>query len=167
VRLSDHANSVGLRPLRHRFPTGGGDPFDDNWLVIGGSVTTPHGGWSFADACLLTHEARAVAVRLRAVAAGTVAVSGPGADGEPSPDREFVEPVLAFGLAGRDESGAVLRVHLAHEGAPPRRRGHDGADPSPYPVEPRPYLVEVRMDTAALLYAAGEWDRALVPFPDR
>ncbi|WP_367325694.1 hypothetical protein [Streptomyces sp. HUAS ZL42] len=39
--LSDHTSSVELRPLRYQFPAVHGNRFDDNWLIIGGSVTTP------------------------------------------------------------------------------------------------------------------------------
>ncbi|MGW6989700.1 WapI family immunity protein [Streptomyces sp. NPDC054946] len=160
MRLSDHANSVDLRPLRYQFPTARGDSYDDNWLVIGGSVTTPDASWSFADPCLLTDEAREVAAWLRAVAEGTVAVTGPDADGELSPDTWFVEPVLAFSLADRNEAGVVLRVHLSLEGAPPWQQGDDGADLYQY-------VVEVQLDTAALLHAADQWDLALASFPTR
>ncbi|MET9131806.1 WapI family immunity protein [Streptomyces antibioticus] len=160
MRLSDHANTVDLRPLRYQFPTVGGDPYDDNWLIIGGSATTPDGSWSFSDPCLLTHEARAVAAWLRSVAAGAVAVSGPDDDGELSPDTWFVEPVLAFSLAARDDAGAVLRVHLSLEAAPPWQQVDDGADIYQF-------FVEVRLDKAALVHAADEWEVALASFPTR
>jgi hypothetical protein len=86
VLLNDHASSVELCPLRYQFATVRGDSYDDNWLVIGGKVTTSEGSWSFADPSLLTHEARQVSAWLRAVAAGTVAVTGPDAEGYLSPD---------------------------------------------------------------------------------
>jgi hypothetical protein len=57
VLLSDHGSSVELHPLRYRFPATRGDSYDDNWLVIGGTVVTPEGSRSFADPCLLTGEA--------------------------------------------------------------------------------------------------------------
>ncbi|MFB0628104.1 hypothetical protein [Streptomyces sp. AB3(2024)] len=158
--LSDHASSVELRPLRYQFPRAGANPYDDNWLVIGGTVTTAEGSWSFASPCLLTDEAREVAPWLRAVAAGKVAVTGDDAEGEPSPDKYFLEPVLAFGLAGRSEDGAVLRVHLSLEAAPPWRQDEDGEDIYGY-------AVEVRLDTTALLHAADRWDLGLAPFPVR
>lgn len=50
MRLSDDPSSIDLRPLRYQFPTVMGDTYDDNWLVIGGSVPTPHGSWSFTTA---------------------------------------------------------------------------------------------------------------------
>ncbi|MGW4383942.1 WapI family immunity protein [Kitasatospora sp. NPDC004531] len=79
--LSDHASAVELRPLRYQFPAAGRDEFDDNWLVIGGKVTTPDGSWSFADPCLLVGEARELGGWLRAAAAGRVPVTGRDADG--------------------------------------------------------------------------------------
>ncbi len=163
VLLSDHTSSVELHPLRYQFPATPGDPYDDNWLVIGGKVTTPEGDWSFADPCLLTDEAREVGAWLRAVAAETVPVTGRDPEGGLSPDTWFVEPVLAFSLADRSdrsEGGAVIRVHLSSEAAPPWRRGDESTGMYQY-------AVEVRMDTDALLRAADQWELALAPFPPR
>ncbi|WP_418959595.1 hypothetical protein [Streptomyces tritici] len=159
MRLSDGTNSVDLRPLRYQFPVVCGNPWDDNWLIIGGSVTTPEGRWSFADPCLLTDEARTVAAWLRGAAAGTVPVTGPD-DGSWWPDDLFVEPVLGFGVAARDEEAVVIRVHLSLEAAPPWQRGD--AKPGLYQ-----YWVGIRLGTAALLRAAEEWERSLEPFPSR
>ncbi|MDX2524784.1 WapI family immunity protein [Streptomyces europaeiscabiei] len=159
--LNDPASSVDLRPVRYQFATVRGDSFDDNWLVIAGTVTTPEGSWSFVDPCLLTHEAREVAVWLRAVAAGAVAVTEPDAEGELSPDASFIEPLVAFSLAGRSEGGAaVIRIHLSLQAAPPWQQGDDRAGI-------HQYVVEVRMDAAALLHAADQWDLALTSFPPR
>lgn len=158
--MSDHASSVELCLQGHQFPATRGNSYDDNWLVIGGKVTTPEGSWSFTDPCLLTDEAREVTTWLRAVAAGTVSVTGRDAEGELSPDTWFVEPVLAFSLADRSEDGAVIRVHLSLEAAPPwqQRDGSTGI---------YQYAVEVRVDMDALLHAADQWDLALAPFPPR
>lgn len=158
--LSDHANSVELRPLTYQFAAAQGDRYDDNWLVIGGTVTTPDGSWSFSDPALLTDEAREVSVWMRAAAAGTVAVTRPDAEGYLSPDTWFNEPVLAFSLADRSEAGAVIRLHLSLEATPPWQLGDDRADIYQY-------FVEVRVDTAALLRAADQWDLALASFPTR
>jgi hypothetical protein len=129
VLLSDHASSVELHPLRYQFPMVRGDSYDDNWLVIGGTVVTPEGSWSFADPCLQADEARQISAWLRAVAAGTVAVTGPDDEGWLSPDTWFVEPVLAVSLASQDDRGAVIRVHNLPGGSAPveagrRQRGH-------------------------------------------
>ncbi|MCX4693892.1 hypothetical protein [Streptomyces sp. NBC_01408] len=158
--LGDHASSVELCPLRYQFSEVRGDSYDDNWLVIGGTAMTPEGIWSFTDPCLLTDEAREVSAWLRAVAAGTVEVTGPDADGYLSPDKWFVEPVLAFSLVGRSDDGAVIRVHLSMEAAPPWQQGENGADIYQH-------FVEARVDTAALLHAADQWDLALASFPAR
>jgi hypothetical protein len=160
VLLSDHANSVELRPLRYQFAAVRGDRYDDNWLVIGGTVTTLEGSWSFADPSLLTDEAHEVATWLRAVAAGTVTVTPPDAEGYVSPDTWFNEPVLAFSLADRSEAGAVIRLHLSMEAAPPWHQGEHG-------TEIYQYFVKVRLDAAALLHAADQWDLALAPLPTR
>ncbi|WNO68903.1 hypothetical protein RPQ02_36345 [Streptomyces sp. AM2-3-1] len=123
-------------------------------------MTTPEGGWSFADPCLLTDEAREVTAWLRAVAAETVSVTGRDAEGELSPDTWFVEPVLAFSLADRGEGGTVIRVHLSLEAAPPWRQGDESTGIYRY-------AVEVRLNTDALLQAADQWDLALASFPPR
>ncbi|MFE4540906.1 hypothetical protein ACFRKB_38570 [Streptomyces scopuliridis] len=158
--LGDQAGSVELCPLRYQFSAVRGDAYDDNWLVTGGSVATPEGTWAFADPCLLVDEAHQVSAWLRAVAAGTVTVSRPDADGRLSPDTWFVEPVLAFSLAGRSEDGAVIRVHLSMEAAPPWQRGENRADIYQY-------FVQAQADTPALLRAADQWDHALASFPAR
>ncbi|MCX4789987.1 hypothetical protein OG369_28550 [Streptomyces sp. NBC_01221] len=158
--LNDHVSSVELRPVRYQFSAVRGDSYDDNWLVIEGAVTTPEGTWSFTDPCLLTDEARQVAAWLRAVAAGTVAVTGPDTEGQLSPDTWFVEPVLALSLADRGEGEAAIRIHLSLEATPPFQQGDDGTDIYQY-------FVEVRVGTAALLQAADQWEFALASFPPR
>ncbi|MFF0382115.1 hypothetical protein [Streptomyces sp. NPDC004286] len=159
--LNDLSRSVDLRPVRYQFGSVRGDVYDDNWLVIDGTVVTPEGSWSFSDPCLLIDEARQVSAWLRAVAAGTVAVTEPDGEGELSPDTWFIEPVMAFSLADRSADGtAAIRVHLSLEAAPPWQQGEDRADIYQY-------VVEVRTDTAALLRAADQWDLALASFPPR
>lgn len=147
--------------MRYQFATVRGDSYDDNWLVIDGTVMNSEGSWSFADPCLLTDEARQVSAWLRAVAAGAVEVTEPDPDGELSPDTWFIEPVVAFSLASRIEGGtAVIRVHLSLEAAPPWQQGEDRADIYQY-------VVEVRLDAAALLHAADQWDLSLDSLPTR
>ncbi|MFI6875478.1 hypothetical protein ACIBL6_18755 [Streptomyces sp. NPDC050400] len=159
--LNDHSRSVDLRPSRYQFGTVRGDSYDDNWLVVEGTVMTPEGSWAFADPCLLTSEARQVSTWLRAVAGGTVDVTEPDAEGELWPDTWFIEPVVAFSLAQRSSSGtAVIRVHLSLEAAPPWQQGDHGADIYQY-------VVEVGMEAAALLHAADQWDLSLTSFPPR
>jgi len=106
-------------------------------------VTTPEGGWSFSDPSLLTHEAGQVAAWLRGVAAGTVAVTRPDAEGYVSPDTWFIEPVLAFSLADRSEAGGVIRLHLSLEATPPWLQGDNGGDIYQH-------FVTVHVGTAAL-----------------
>ncbi|XUL85721.1 WapI family immunity protein [Streptomyces galilaeus] len=138
MHLSDHANSVELRPLRYQFATPRGDRYDDNWLVIGAKVTTSEGSWSFADPALTL----------------------PDATGYLSPDAWFNEPVLAFSRAERCAAGALVRVHLSLEATPPWLQGESGPDIDQYSVD-------IRVDTAALLQAADEWELAPASFPTR
>lgn len=158
--LGGQEGSVELCPLRYQFPAGRGSSHDDHWLVIGGSAMTPEGTWAFTDPCLLIDEARQMSAWLRAVAAGTVAVTGPDAGGRLSPDMWFVEPVLAFSLADRSEDGALIRVHLSIEAAPPWQQGENEADLDQY-------FVLAQADTTALLHAADQWDLALASLPAR
>ncbi|WUD76938.1 hypothetical protein OG937_37180 [Streptomyces sp. NBC_00510] len=66
--LSDHAVSVELWPVACQFPATGDDPYDDNWPVIGGAVTTSEGSRRFTDPSLPTLEARvATAMTARAM----------------------------------------------------------------------------------------------------
>ena len=154
-------NSVGLRPLRYQFASPCRDPYDDNWLIIAGEVTTPGGSWSFAEPCLLTDEARSIPGWLRAVAAGRVQATDPDPEGGSAPALSFMEPCLAFSLADRDDDGgAVVRVHLSLEAAPPWQQDEEAE----YLYE---FTVDVHLDTEALLGAADGWSAELSPFPVR
>ncbi|WP_446459212.1 WapI family immunity protein [Streptomyces vinaceus] len=138
VLLSDHANRVELRPLRYQLPRAGANSYDDDRLVIGGTVTTAEGRWSFAGPCLLVDEAREVAVpghvvhrarpglRPRRPERGWGGGSGP--------------PVLGSGA--------------------PWQQGDDRADVYQHSVE-------VAVTTAALLRAADRWDAGLASLPAR
>jgi hypothetical protein len=102
-----------------------------------------------------------VSAWLRAVAAGTVDVTEPDAEGELSPDTWFVEPVVAFSLAHRIAGEtAVIRVPLSLEAAPPWQQGEDRTDIYQY-------VVEVRLDAPALLHGADQWDLSLASLPPR
>ncbi|MBO8191750.1 hypothetical protein ITI46_08660 [Streptomyces oryzae] len=144
--LTDHEHRIKLRALRYQFPVAIGDPYDDNWLVIGGEVTTPEGSWSFTDPCLLTDEARQITPWLRA-AGGATPTDTPS-------DLHFLEPVLSFSHTG----SGLVRVHLSHEAAPPWRDGEERLNG---------YDIEIKATTAGLRQAADEWERCLAPFPSR
>ncbi|MEU8914689.1 WapI family immunity protein [Streptomyces nigrescens] len=160
MRLTDRAGGIGLRPLRYQFPAAGGDPWDDNWLVIVGDVTTPAGSWSFTDPCLLADEARELSAWLRAVADGRRPDAKPAPEGHLAPDLSFLEPVLAFSQVRWHDGTGVLRVHLSLEAAPPRQDGDDEDLDSPY-------VIEIETHRAELMQAAEEWDRHLARFPVR
>ncbi|MFJ4879553.1 hypothetical protein ACIP93_30735 [Streptomyces sp. NPDC088745] len=162
MRLGKRAggSGIGLRPLRYQFPVATGEPWDDNWLVIGAEVSTATGDWSFTDPCLVVDEARELSTWLRAVADGRRPDAAPDSEGNLVPDLDFTEPVLGFSQVRWHDGSGVLRVHLSREGAPPRRS--QGGRPE----APR-YAIEIETDRDALLRAAEEWDRDLTPFPPR
>ncbi|MER7767085.1 hypothetical protein [Kitasatospora sp. NPDC096140] len=160
--LARHGTSVELRPLRYQFPATSGDPYDDNWLVVEGRVTTPAGGWSFQDPALLTSEGRELSSWLRAVAAGRVAVAEPDEEGDLSPSLSFLEPNLAFSLAGSLDGRSLVRVHLSLEAAPPWQRWDADDAPDIYQ-----YAVEVACSNDELLQAADAWEHGLSSFPSR
>ncbi|MFF3981142.1 hypothetical protein [Streptomyces sp. NPDC001828] len=147
--LNDLSSRVDLRPVRYQFGPVRGNAYDDNWLVIAGTVRTPAGSWYFAGRCLLADEARQLPSWLRAVAAGTVDVTAPGAEGELPPDAWFIEPAVAFSLADGSEAGtAVIRVHLSLAAAPPWQQDDDGAGV-------HQHVVEIGLDAATLAAARG------------
>ncbi len=153
MRLGRRAggSGIGLRPLRYRFPVATGEPWDDNWLVIGAEASTATGDRSFTDPCPVVDEARESSTWLRAVADGRRPDAVPGSEGDLVPDLVFTEPVLGFGQARWHDGSGVLCVHLSREGTPPRRsRGGR-------PEIPR-YAIEIGTDRAALVRAAEEWD---------
>jgi hypothetical protein len=151
-------STLALRPLRYQFPGAhtrdAGGQWDANWLVVAGEVSTPDGAWSFTDPCLTTWEARTLGAWLRAVARCPARPEG-GAGGDPPPEVDFTEPVLAFGRSGDDGRGTVgLRVRLTLEALPPwQARGE--------------YVLTLRLPAGALLQAADEWEHDLAPFPER
>ncbi|GAA4881905.1 WapI family immunity protein [Kitasatospora terrestris] len=155
--LADDAHYLQLSPVRYQFPTPMGNEFDDNWLIVRGDVTTPGGSWGFADPAMLRFEAEGVPRWLRAVADGRVPVTA--ADDEDG-RVEFLEPVLGFSLAARDERAAVVRVHFALAAAPPWAEEHEQtALPSA--------VVEIRCTDRMLRAAADEWARELARLPER
>lgn len=155
--LSDHRHRLELQPVQYQFPTGRGDVWDDNWLVVSGRVSTPEGRWRFLDACLLTDEAAQLTEWLRRVAAGRVPVTGPDRTGELVPNLSFLEPLLGFGLARWDGDAGAVRVHLKAEAVP---RSSD-------PNDENDFLMEIEVDRAGLLAAAEEWELACARYPGR
>ncbi|MGW2116965.1 WapI family immunity protein [Streptomyces zhihengii] len=158
--LAGGDHRFALTPVRYQFPEAEGCPYDDNWLVVRGEVTTPGGSWTFVDPALLVGEAHRVTAWLRGAAAGTVAVTEPDHDGV-WPDTWFTEPVLAFSLAARgDDATLAVRVHLSLEALPPWRTGDDRPDIYQY-------WVHVLVGTDELRAAADAWAEALAAFPTR
>lgn len=156
---------VELRPLRYEFglsskaPATRGD-WDANWLVVGGRVELPDGRtWSFTEPCLTTGEARELGSWLREVRVGRVAPTTPDG-GEDAPALVFTEPELAFGLAGRDERSASVRVHLSLGALPPWLQG--AGAPEVYA-----YVVLTELTGAVLDDAERAWDQELAAFPVR
>ncbi|MFD4248104.1 hypothetical protein ACFWP3_42025 [Streptomyces sp. NPDC058525] len=157
--LTSNECSVELRPLGYQFSVARGDPYDDNWLVIGGRVTTPDGSWSFSDPVLMTDEGRRLSRWLRAAVGGRIAVAQSDTEGGWVPSLTFMESVLAFSLASRSDGVVAVRVHLSLEASPPWRPDIEG--------DMVPYEVEIELTEVELLRAVDEWDRELLAFPDR
>src|SRR6266545_4704857 len=134
--IAQDGTSLILHPLRYQFAAGTG-PADDRWLVIGGHLRVADRSWSFEDPCLRIDEAYELSAWLL----------------------RFVEPVLAFSLAARDEAGAVVRVHCSLEAAPPwldegRRL-------------PWGQAVALRVPRLVLRQAATQWAYELDSLPPR
>jgi hypothetical protein len=162
VLLTSDDARIELRPVRYQFGSVCGDYWDDNWLIIDGSVATEAGRWRFSDPALLVDEGHKLARWLRRAAAGQVAVGERDADGEWWPDLRFLEPLLAFSVADRTADQVVLRVHLSAEAAPPWLLDEDGDGPEVYQ-----YAIELPCDAAALTAAADAWAAELAAFPYR
>jgi len=155
-------SAVALTPVGYEFPAAT-DADDAIWLVVRGDVAAPGGSWSFSDPCLLTYEARALADWLRRAAAGEVPprlAAPPGEDAAWEPDLTFLEPNVAFSLAGVSAERARLRVHFSLESFPPwldKERSFDLYA----------YSVEIDTTRAAVLRAASEWEVEIAAFPRR
>jgi hypothetical protein len=100
-----------LLPVGYEFPDSTSAVVECDWLVIELTVTTAEGAWSSRDACLTTGDAPLIGEWLRSVAAGSVPVTLPDADGDITPELTFLEPALAFSLAPSDDDLKHLRVH--------------------------------------------------------
>jgi hypothetical protein len=158
--IARDGTSLTLHPLRYQLAAGTG-PDDDLWLVIGGHLRVGDRSWSFEDPCLRIDEAYELSAWLRQAAEGDVRP-------QPMPDRpeedwapslRFIEPVLAFSLAARDEAGVVVRVHCSLEAAPPWL-DQDGRLPWGYAVTLRVHPRELRQ-------AATQWAYQLDTLPPR
>ena len=140
--------AVSLRPVRWQFPPGTG-AWDDQWLIVSGTVDLGDRTWSFEDPCLLVGEARELATWLHEVAAGQ--------DGGSS--LSFPEPVLGLSVTAPAGDEVVVRIRFTAEAAPPWLRDDD-----PHSVE---HAVEVRLRADQLRGAADAWVRELDALPGR
>lgn len=167
---------VRLRLLGYQFPDAVGDArgdYDANWLIVGGSVRLAAGRtWTFTDPALLTWEAGELGEWLAGAARGQVKVVSqeqaavlPDSDETPDGAAIFVEPNLAFSVAGYNGNGledagghggadgtVSLRVHMAYESAP------DWAED---------IIVELTCPREMVLRAAQDWDALVAAFPRR
>jgi hypothetical protein len=163
--VSADGGLVELRPVRYEWPNArppqpaGDFDWDANWLFIHGHVRAGDDiDWLFEEPCLTTREARSVGAWLRGVASGAVAIRHDNA--ETFEELEwFMEPNLALSLASLTTEDATIRVHLSLESRPP---GPDYEHVAMYA-----YFVVIRMSLAGVSAAADEWERELLPFPER
>jgi hypothetical protein len=142
---------VGLQPLRWQFPPDVGD-WDDQWLVIGGTVDMGDRSWSFSAPCLLISEARELAGWLRAAADGRI-VCDPSAIVEQAPSLGFMEPTLGFSLAARHDDELTMSTHFTAEAAPPWLRGAGRQRVR--------HVVALQVPPDRLLVAADDWTRQI------
>lgn len=160
MRLTSTDGSfVDLRIARYQFAKGSGSDIDKdwdaNWLVVEGEILSAAGAWRFTDPCLTTWEAQSLASWLRGVVSGQVAPCRSDlVDGEGS--LVFLEPCIAFSLRNRDDDYAAIRVHFSHEAGPPWATG-----------DIFEYFVVLDLPMAAIVAAAGEWEKELSAFPKR
>jgi hypothetical protein len=148
--------SFSISPMKYEFPLGT-DEFDSNWLVISGEVRAPKRSWKFWDAGLLSWEAENISTWLRRAAAGRVL---PVPDGEfetSSNVLDFVEPNLRLSVALATRERMDVRIHLAHEWAPPS----DGEDDYPE------YVMTFSMAPGEWMDIANSWASELKPFAVR
>jgi hypothetical protein len=116
-----NGHALRVTVLRYQFPAETRDSL--NWLLVRIDATRAgRGSWTATDPSLETHELRALADWLEALAAGR----------ESSPRLYFTEPNLELGLCESADGVSSLQVHFALESRPPWvTRGHeDDADAS-------------------------------------
>jgi hypothetical protein len=150
--------AVSLRPVRWQFPPDAG-AWDDQWLIVSGTVDLGDRTWSFTDPCLLVGEARELAAWLREVATGQVEPDEIATDHDGEPSLSFMEPPLGFSVSARDGEEFVVRISFAAEAAPPWLH-NDDPNSAQYPVE-------LRLRSDQLLAAADTWVRELDALPTR
>ncbi len=100
-----------------------GDDWDDNWIIIAGSiVSVGNERWAFRDPALVVDEAMEIADWFERVASRLEAPTEVGKNGGIAPSLAFTEPNLAFSVQSYGEDTVVVRVHLSLEALPPDRR---------------------------------------------
>jgi hypothetical protein len=148
--------TVSLRPVRWQFPPGTG-AWDDQWVIISGTVDLGDRSWSFTDPCLLIGEARELATWLHKAARGEVEPRN-AADHDGEPSLSFVEPKLGFSITSCGDDELDLLIIFATRAAPPWLRDDPKCDQ---------YAVEVRLQPSQLLSAADAWTQELNALPSR
>lgn len=163
MRLSSSTSTdyVELWPVRYQFESTTGDEFDDNWLVIRGTVKSLElGEWSFEDPALLVSEAHEFSAWLRKAAIGEVAPEEVAEGVESFPQTEFIEPNIGIAVVDTTSALLTLRVFFSHESVPPSPAWpSDGWGSTVH--------FDLRIAPAALTEAVASWDAALQQFPKR
>ncbi|MGK5683818.1 WapI family immunity protein [Actinoplanes sp. URMC 104] len=152
-----NGTTVSLRPERWQYPPDAG-AWDDQWLVISGTVNLGARNWSFTLPCLVMGEARELATWLGKATRGEVELRTT-ADHDDEPSLSFMEPHLGFSLTASDGEELVLRIDFTAAAAPPWLR-EDGPDSDQY-------AVELRLRADRLRTAAETWTRELDALPSR
>jgi len=155
IATSD-GTAVTLQPRGWEYPPGPDD--DDLWLVITGHVVIGDRNWSFTNPCLTLDEANELAGWLRAAADGSLQPApAPQPPTHDRPQLGFIEPVLGFTLATRDQDAVVVRVSFAYEAAPPWADEDTRLGTG--------QLLDLRVPPAVLTAAATQWTSELAALP--
>jgi len=145
---SETGDAVALSLLGYQFPDLTSEPWDSDWLNVQLNLTDADRAWSRVDPCLLTFEARELAMWLREVA-----------ECSPSPGMlYFTEPCLAFEVVRENAINVVLRVFLSHEFCPPWAESLLKEDA---------YSLDLFTTRSDLLEASASLSSQLTLFPER
>ncbi|MBG6215042.1 hypothetical protein RCH23_003005 [Cryobacterium sp. CAN_C3] len=160
--LSGPAQIV-LHPVHDEFESVTGDDWDDNWLIMAGSVVSAENErWACRYPALVVDQAMEIAGWFERVATRLEALMEVGENGGIAPSLAFTEPNLGFSVQSYGEDTVVVRVHLSLEALPPDRR-----DPEADHITEHTFWIEIETTLTDAASAAATWRTELAAFPGR